>query len=68
MTANSTTLYEAALFDTPTVLVPYQGYQPEEIFGFNVKMTNDILPDELIDAERYSDYLGYLKNQTLKYM
>lgn len=68
LTANSTTLYEAALFDTPTVLLPYQGYKPEEIFGFTVKTTNDILPDELVDTEKYREYLFYLKDQTLKYM
>lgn len=68
LTANSTTLYEAALFDTPTVLLPYQGYKPEEIFGFDVKITNDILPNELVDTEKYREYLFYLKDQTLKYM
>jgi len=68
LTANSTTLYEAALFDTPTVLLPYQGYKPEEIFGFDVKITNNILPNELVDIEKYREYLLYLKDQTLKYM
>lgn len=68
MTANSTTLYEAALFDTPTVLVPYQGYQPEEIYGFNVKVISNKLPDELVDMKEYKNYTEYLKNQTLNYM
>lgn len=68
MTANSTTLYEAALFDTPTVLVPYQGYQPEEVYGFNVKVISNKLPDELVDMKEYKNYTEYLKNQTLNYM
>lgn len=68
MTANSTTLYEAALFDTPTVLVPFQGYKPKEIFGFDVKITQGKLPEELIDEKNYEEYLIYLKNETLKYM
>lgn len=68
MTANSTTLYEAALFDTPTVLVPFQDYKPKEVFGFDVKITKGKLPEELIDEKNYEEYLLYLKNETLKYM
>ena len=68
ITATSTTLYEAALFDTPTVLVPYQGYKSEDIFGFNVKKIKNKLPDELVESEKYEDYLKYLKNQTMNYM
>lgn len=68
MTANSTTLYEAALFDTPTVLVPFQDYKPKEVFGFDVKITQGKLPEELIDEKNYEEYLIYLKNETLKYM
>lgn len=68
MTANSTALYEAALFDTPTILLPYQGYKPKEIFGFDVIMINNVLPRELIDSKYYNDYLRYLKDETLKYM
>ncbi len=68
ITVNSTTLYEAALFDTPTVLLPYQGYKPKDIFGFDVKITSDILPNELTDKDIYNDYLRYLKNETAKYM
>lgn len=68
ITANSTTLYEAALFDVPTVLFPYQGYKPEEIFGFKVIVVEERLPDELRDVEFYEKYLQFLKIETLKYM
>lgn len=68
MTATSTTLYEAALFDTPTVLIPYQGYKAEDIFGFNVIKIKNRLPDDLTVMEKYKNYLDYLKKQTLNYM
>lgn len=68
ITATSTTLYEAALFDTPTVLVSYQGYKSEAVFGFRVKKIKNKLPDELVELTEYEDYLKYLKDQTLNYM
>lgn len=40
--------------------MPYQGYKSEDIFGFNVKNKNK-LPDELVESEKYEDYLKYLK-------
>lgn len=68
ITATSTTLYEAAFFDTPTVLVSYQGYKSEDVFGFKVKKIKNKLPDELVELAEYEDYLKYLKDQTLNYM
>lgn len=68
ITATSTTLYEAALFDTPTILLPYQGYIDEEIYGFQVRHYSEELPEELLISEKYKEYLIYLKNKTLEYM
>ena len=66
---NATQLYELlGKSFTPTVLVPYQGYKSEDIFGFNVKKIKNKLPDELVESEKYEDYLKYLKNQTMNYM
>ena len=68
MTATSTTLYEAALFDTPTILLPYQDYTDEKIYGFQVKHYAEELPEELLVSEKYKDYLTYLQNKTREYM
>ena len=68
ITATSTTLYEAALFDTPTILLKYQDYVDKEIYGFQVRYYMGTLPEELLIHENYEEYLTYLKNKTLQYM
>ena len=68
VTVSSTTLYEAALFDTPTVLVSYKEYIDKEIYGFEIKHYRGSLPEDLLVEEKYKTYLMYLKIETLKYM
>lgn len=68
VTVSSTTLYEAALFGTPTILFPYQEYKDIEIYGFKVKYYRNFLPDEFLVMEKYEDYLSYIKNKTVQYM
>ena len=68
MTVSSTTLYEAALFDAPTILLPYQEYRDVETYGFSVKYYENILPCELLDKKKYDNYLIYMKKKTMQYM
>lgn len=68
VTVSSTTLYEAALFGTPTILLPYRKYKDIEIYGFKVKYYRNFLPDEFLVMEKYEDYLSYIKNKTVQYM
>lgn len=72
MTMTSTSLYEGAEFDTPTVITYLQGKDPERIFGFPVWTAYS--PEQLIpllqklqEKEEYGKYLQYLKEQSLQY-
>lgn len=72
LTVSSTSLYEAAEFDTPTVITYFEGQDPERIFGFPVwTMENpeQAVPmlEKLRENENYSRYLQYLKEQSIQY-
>ena len=72
LTVSSTSLYEAAEFDTPTVSTYFEGQDPERIFGFPVwTMENpeQAVPmlEKLRENENYSRYLQYLKEQSIQY-
>lgn len=71
LTVSSTTLFEAAEFGTPTVLVSYGGVKDIDMFGFSVKtIENEIsVYDELVpllENNKYSEYLSYLVDNTNK--
>ncbi len=71
LTVSSTTLFEAAEFGTPTVLVSYGGVKDVDMFGFKVKCieSEDDVCDKLtplLDVNKYSEYLMYLVENTQK--
>lgn len=68
ITVSSTTLYEAALFDIPTLLVPYQNYCAKDIYGFDVNYINEDILGKLLNFNYYEKYLTYLKKETRQYM
>jgi len=70
-TVSSTTLYEAAEFDAPTVTLQYNHYRPCDIYGFDTLHIEDI--EQVKDAmeklkNTYDTYLGYLKEKTKQFM
>ena len=72
LTVSSTSLYEAAEFDTPTIITYFEGQDPERIFGFPVwTMENPeqvaLILNKLRNEENYSPYLQYLKEQSMQY-
>lgn len=72
LTMTSTSLYEGAEFDTPTVITYIEGHDPERIFGFPVwtaKTPEQLVPllRKLRDQEEYRKYLQYLKEQSVQY-
>lgn len=72
-TVSSTTLYEAALFDVPTILIEFNKIDPVRNYGFSVQRINlrddmELLLSAMTDEQKYADYLQYLKNETLQYM
>lgn len=73
LTVSSTTLYEAAEFDTPTVSVKYADYTPQAIYGFETWFMQDgrsvqAIMKQLKDKQAYEGYLAYLKEKTRKHM
>ena len=73
ITVNSTTLYEAAAFETPTVTISFNGINMKNEYGFDVweiKRLSDVKEylDLLSNKEEYSKYLNYLKENSLLYM
>ncbi len=73
LTVSSTTLYEAAQFDAPTVSVKYADYVPLAIYGFETWLMEDEqsvaeIMQKLKDKAEYEKYLGYLKTKTKEYM
>ncbi len=71
LTVSSTTLFEAAEFGTPTVLVAYGGVRDIDMFGFMVKSidgASDVCDKlaPLLDTDKYSEYLDYLIENTQK--
>lgn len=72
LTVSSTSLYEAAEFDTPTMITYFDGQDPERIFGFPVwtARTPEQLESILIklrEKKEHRNYLQYLKEQSLQY-
>jgi CDP-glycerol glycerophosphotransferase (TagB/SpsB family) len=68
ITATSTTLYEAALFDVPTVVLPYNNIDPVENYGFAVwTLDDEKIFENCTDKERYSAYLQYLKEKSKQF-
>ena len=66
ITANSTTLYEAAEFGAPTITLRYTGYDPKRIFGNEVFVADDpaglqSILRELTNEDRYNCYLTQLQ-------
>ncbi len=67
ITVSSTTLFEAAFFRVPTVVISYREKMPEESYGFTVKTINRTEEiGSIFDEVRnnYSFYLEYLVHQT----
>lgn len=71
LTVSSTTLFEAAEFGTPTVLVAYGGVRDVDMFGFKVKsidgaaeVYDKLAP--LLEIDKYGEYLNYLIENTQK--
>ncbi len=69
LTVSSTTLFEAAEFGTPTVLISYGGVKDIDMFGFSVKtieneskVAEKLVP--LLNEDKYSEYLSYLVENT----
>lgn len=68
ITATSTTLYEAALFDVPTVVLPYNNIDPVENYGFPVwTLDDEEIYEKCADSALYEEYLNYLRNKARKY-
>lgn len=73
LTVSSTSLYEAAEFDTPTVITYFEGQDPERIFGFLPRVAGDgqALCNELnrlLDGDERNAYIKELKENTKQYM
>ena len=72
LTVSSTTLYEAAEFDTPTVTVQYNNFRVQDIYGFETMhiATPETVAEvmgKLLDKQAYQNYLTYLKEKTTQY-
>lgn len=68
ITATSTTLYEAALFDVPTVILPYNSIDPVENYGFAVwTLDDENVYQRCLNKATHSEYLDYLKERTIVY-
>ena len=73
LTVSSTSLYEAAEFDTPTVVLAFEGQDAERIYGFcpwQAERPEDctVLLDGLCDPEKRWRYTRFLKEKTEQYM
>lgn len=73
VTVSSTSLYEAAEFDTPTLAIAFAGEDHRAIFGFTpwIAQTPEDLPDlmdRLSDPAQRAEYTAYLKEMTKQYM
>ena len=73
ITVSSTTLYEAALFNCPTVNLKFDNQDPVRIYGFKTWSINSIAEVKQVikqcyDREQYDTYLKYLIKETMEYM
>lgn len=73
VTVSSTSLYEAAEFDTPTVVVDFAGEDHRAIFGFDpwkAEKPEDLsgIMDKLYDPAGNAAYTAFLKQETRNYM
>ena len=73
LTVSSTSLYEAAEFDTPTIITCFKDQDPERIFGFLPRADRDgqALCNELnrlLDGDERNAYIQELKENTKQYM
>ena len=73
LTVSSTSLYEAAEFDTPTVITYFEGNDPERIFGFSTRMarSGQELCEQLkclLDPADRNAYIQELKEKSKEYM
>lgn len=73
VTVSSTTLFEAALFGSPTILIPFNEYDSKKNYGFFVYTIKNIeeIPRLLLefhDKEKYDTYLNMLLKSTIQYM
>lgn len=73
ITATSTTLYEAALFDVPTITIAYNNVSMIDNYGFStwqIDNQKDIrkIFNKLMDRKQYEEYLQYLIKETTNYM
>ena len=69
LTVSSTTLYEAAEFGTPTVVIPYNNVDTKDIYGFDaweMANVNDVeaILEKLLEKNNYGRYVEYLAEQT----
>lgn len=73
ITASSTTLYEAALFGSPTVVIDFDGRDPVNNYGFDawrigkIEEVESVL-ERCMDQKQYEAYLKYLLKETMEYM
>lgn len=73
ITANSTTLYEAAVFGAPTIAVMYSAYDPKVIFGKEIKVIKNLSDVTeclrwISEKSNYRKYLYYMKQLTNEFM
>lgn len=73
ITVSSTSLYEAAEFGTPTVVIPYNGINSESVYGFvplEITAARKVaeLFERLADKNDYKNYLEYLQEKSKLYM
>lgn len=66
ITVSSTTLFEAASFNVPTIIFNMPNTNAELIYGFRVLKLNDIEENTilslLINANAYEDYMDYINS------
>ncbi len=72
LTVSSTTLYEAAQFGVPTVVIPYAEIDHDQLYGFHVWKIDTGNARAIIKAvdtpEIVNKYITELQDGTLKYM
>lgn len=72
-TYTSTTLYEAALFNVPTITLRFKGWDIDKIYGFKVLQVETEyevkeMMQKMLDEKNYLNYSKYLKIESEKFM